>query len=131
MCSIPTDGSVLRTFVINNHVRIEKESIDSITGLQSLANLQIGIFGYSETNSNWSNGLVRENFKHALDKVWDHTKYQTSTSDWKIKPIFKPGGTATVATGRWTGRAFMSGKDPWGMGRFSYIGTRGVNKRNY
>jgi hypothetical protein len=39
--------------------------------------------------------------------------------------------TVTMATNRWSGRVSTSGKDPWGLGRFLYVGTQGkiVNKR--
>jgi len=128
MEQLPPDGTILRVLSINNKLKIEKEGTDSCRGLQKLHDNQVGVFGYSETNANWKMGKVRENFKEAMARVWDHSRMQTSTSSWKCESIGKHGGTVMAATGRWTSRVHLAGDDPWGMGRFSYIGLGGSNK---
>jgi len=129
MGPIPDDGSILRIFAINNHIKVEKSGLDTAQGMEQLHQRQVGVFGYCETNANWQLGVVKENFKEAVSRIWDSSRIQSSTSNWKCNSICKHGGTVTVATGRWTGRVFVSGKDPWGMGRFSYIGLRGRKQR--
>jgi hypothetical protein len=125
LVEIPEDGSVLRHFYQNFNIKATKDGTDTFTAFKRLKKHQAGIISLAETNSNWKNGLIRENFRNQMFKNWENCKYRTSTSNWKSNSLNKPGGTITMATNRWSGRASMSGEDPWGLGRFSYIGTEG------
>ena len=102
-----------------------RDGTDTGIVLDNMKKIQAGVISFSETNANWKLGLVRESFRTATNKTWDNSRFRTSSSDWKATSLYKPGGTVTLATGRWSGRVSISGEDPWGMGRFSYAGTTG------
>jgi hypothetical protein len=125
MVPIPEDGSVVRMFYQNHKIRPTKDGELTKEDMRRLEKKQVGFVCLTETNNNWKSGLVRENFRNAVNTIWAPCRFQTSTSDWNTNSIYKPGGTVTMATGRWSGRTSISGEDPWGMGRFSYVGTKG------
>jgi hypothetical protein len=117
LVEIPEDGSVLRHFYQNFNIKATKDGTDTFTAFKRLKKHQAGIISLAETNSNWKNGLIRENFRNQMFRNWENRKYRTSTSNWKSNSLNKPGGTVTMATNRWSGRASMSGEDPWGLGQ--------------
>jgi hypothetical protein len=125
LIEIPEDGTVLRHLYQNYHVKAARDGKDTFNAFERLKQKQAGIISLSETNMNWKNPLIRESFQTQLFKSWDNCKYHTSTSNWQSNSMHKPGGTVTMATNRWSGRAALSGADPWGLGRFSYIGMHG------
>ena len=122
---IPEDGSVARIFYQNHHLRPTKDGALIKLEMERLKQKQVAFVALSETNNNWKSGLVKECFRKAVSKTWEPAKFRSSTSDWKSNSIYKPGGTVTMATGRWSGRVSMAGQDPWRLGRFSYVGTKG------
>ena len=52
-----------------------------------------------------------------------------SSSESVTASVYKPGGTAIITDGSWSSRIIERGKDPTGLGRWSFIKIVGKNNK--
>jgi hypothetical protein len=62
---------------------------------------------------------TKTRLKAKLRKVAGQATMTTSTTNLKFKTIYKPGGTATIALNKWSGRVTETITDPSGQARWS------------
>ena len=95
--------------------------------LQDLKEHQIDIYGMVETNVCWAKieNQFRPNnrFKHAFEASKVSFSYNTHGIQHFDKR--QPGGTLTIAINSFCHRSTLTGKDPSGLGRWSWIRIQG------
>ena len=52
-----------------------------------------------------------------------------SSSELVTASVYKPGGTAIITDGSWSSRILERGKDPTGLGQWSFIKIVGKNNK--
>jgi hypothetical protein len=82
-----------------------------------------------ETNTNWKKPRLKHEYYSTLQKHFKHHRLVTATSQATAAHSYLPGGTATIVTNEWTGRLTDTGDDPRGLGRWSYIRTKGKSEQ--
>jgi len=110
-------------------LRIGFQNINDIKGPINAANeifeviedKDVDIMGLAETNINWTE-TKRQEAKVAIKIRYGQGSITTS-SGRAIKDGYLPGGTATIARGKTTGRIIAQGSDE--MGRFTWIQLKG------
>ena len=80
-----------------------------------------GIVCVSETQTSWENKLCRELMAQELRRVDQYGKITSSSSDALSASLVKPGGTAIISDGGWSSKLIDQGRDPSGLGRWSFI----------
>jgi hypothetical protein len=120
-------GNILENNKPDNHIRLYFKNINGIKNYKSweiwehacytLRSYSVDIFGVSETNIKWDTKIQGE----ARSKCQKHDAYNkvllnTSSSTDPTLNHYQPGGTATIITNKWTGRATEPIIDPSGMG---------------
>jgi hypothetical protein len=85
---------------------------------EHLNTLKIDIIGITEPNINW-NEKIRSDTKQKFQKHYQTALISTSSSTDPTKSYYQPGGTATIITNKYTGRAVRPIIDLTGMGRWS------------
>jgi hypothetical protein len=123
-------GNILDNNKPNNHVRFYFKNINGIRNYnsweiwehacQTLKSYSIDIFGVSETNIKWDTKL-RNDARTKSQKKDSYTNVLIDTSSSTDPTInsYQPGGTATIITNKWTGRAALPIHDTSGMGKWS------------
>jgi hypothetical protein len=81
--------------------------------------LEADIIGMAEINKSLQNQL-RTQWKNTAIKFFTHCKITHSESKIKFNSDYKPGGTMSIATGKWQAQITEQGKDNRGLGRWSY-----------
>jgi len=84
-----------------------------------LNKLDASIFLAQETNTKWTLSTLQQ-ITTQCHKVYTHKKIATSCSDEKSKGTFQPGGTMTLALGKWASRVIHQGRDKI-LGQWSYL----------
>ena len=87
--------------------------------IQEMTTRQVSVCGFAETNTEWQAEKTRARIKAKLRKVAGQATITTSTTNLKFKTIYKPGGTATIALKKWSGRVSETVLDSSGQGRWS------------
>jgi hypothetical protein len=59
--------------------------------------------------------------------MWKYTCAVTSHTKEDNPQEYQPGGTLAIVCNKWTSRVVEKGTDPFGLGRWTYIGLRGKN----
>lgn len=77
------------------------------------------IFGFAETNCNWSKNRVRHRIKATTSQQLSQSRLSTSQNAYVHDSDYLPGGTLTCAHGTWGGRLQTMLQDPQKMGRWS------------
>ena len=85
---------------------------------------QIATFGLAETNIEWQDNEITSRIRARTRRYHRTAKIATSTASIRFKQRYKPGGTCTVTTNKWTGRATGQVNDKSGQGRWSGIEHR-------
>jgi hypothetical protein len=125
----PVKEGELRVYFQNIHgiKPTTREWEDMITKIEQN---KIGIFGFAETNYNWTpiaERLCINKAKRALRREtgkWTNLSLNTSACSGWVGGDFQPGGTCTGAIGGWATRISCKESDPERLGRWSSIGTR-------
>jgi hypothetical protein len=86
-----------------------------------LKGLQAGAVSMIGTNVEWKHFQYRETTYQLLMKSFGGARVEFCTSDVSFGGRYKPGGTATAELGNWIHRVVVSGRDPTGYGRWSYV----------
>jgi len=96
---------------------------------QALHAYSVGVACLQETNTQWSNPILHRVRQIMAQLPTKHAKVATSSSAEVILGNYQPGGTSTIALGRWVPRARLADQDPHGLGRWSYIEFKGGDGR--
>jgi hypothetical protein len=108
---------------------MQRTASDLTFNLEAMKGLDVSLFGWAETNTNWNKPDTQREFRDssAAARVFNTGKSAFSSSDIPSESKYKPGGTPSITvTGKWCGRAEKAaGQDPSGMGRFSYMILKG------
>ena len=116
-----------RVFFQNiNGFKWNYNQLDVTNKCHQLQAIQVDSFGIAETNLDFRQFSVAQRFRTLLTHPFNkQISFHTSSS----KPVFptpwKPGGTLTALTGKWTSRVIEKGEDPSGTGTWSYVKFRG------
>ena len=112
-----------------NNFRIYSQNVNGLNagrgtgkweGILEMANTNnVSIMGLSETNTEWNNYRLTSRLKAKLRKHSNHGHMTHSTSSIKVSSYYKPGGTATIALNKWSGRITNCITDTSGQGRWS------------
>ena len=87
--------------------------------INEMTTRQVSVCGFAETNTEWHAEKTKARLKAKLRKIAGQATMTTSTTNLKFKTIYKPGGTATIALNKWSGRVLEPVIDPLGQGRWS------------
>jgi len=96
---------------------------------QALHEYSISVACLQETNIQWSHPIL-----HRIRQILSvlptrKAKLAHSSSSEVTLGNYQPGGTCTIALGRWTPRARLSEQDSHGLGRWSHIEFEGRDGR--
>jgi hypothetical protein len=83
---------------------------------ETMTRHQVALFGLTETNIEWNKYKNQLIMKSVLRKHFKQATMQTSTTTMKFADDYKPGGTCTVTTNKWTGRTLTTIADNTGQG---------------
>jgi hypothetical protein len=88
------------------------------TSCQQLITAEVDIVGFAETNIKWD--IRRHNqTSQAFKRVYKQCTISTASGSKTCVLAYQPGGTVTVATGKYTGRITKNIKDTNSMGRWT------------
>jgi hypothetical protein len=96
---------------------------------RNMAAYQVDVACLPETNADWKQPKATHECQSILRKHFKHHRLITSCSAATAAHSYLSGGTATIAANEWTGRLSESGADPRGLGRWSYIRTKGRSEK--
>jgi hypothetical protein len=122
----PVKEGELRVYFQNTHgiKSTTKEWGETIT---KIVRNKIGIFGFAETNTNWTPIIKANCLTKAKQAVIEQTGNRTnlsmstaSCSGW-LGGEYQPGGTCTCAVGGWATRITKKEEDPDKLGRWCSI----------
>ena len=117
---MPIQSTTLRLIQKNPngfHTRHNMTCTKLTNGLQDMMDLDAGVILFNETNTDWQNYDLREEYNHRIKKHWSVNRTQFSSSQARADNEYLPGGTATTILGKWVGRVLQSTEDPTNMGR--------------
>jgi hypothetical protein len=112
-----------------NGIRPSVTNTDFMFSLHLCKEIGAGAICLAETNLNWHHSQHHASFRRCLHKHWPASRYQSSVPEEIFLGDYQPGGTVTLAVDRWTSRVVLSGADPYGLGRWSYLMLRGKQDR--
>jgi hypothetical protein len=84
--------------------------------IQEMTTRQVSVCGIAETNTEWHAEKTKSTNQSKLRNITGQATMTTSTTNLKFKTIYKPGGTATIAIRKWSGRVLKEVTDPSGQG---------------
>jgi hypothetical protein len=117
---------IIRILLQNpNGVKPIPSDMDFQYSLSACHEIGGGILSLPETNTSWHHFSQISNTQNIFRKVWTTSAFQVSHGRENFHSSYKPGGTLTAVTGRWTSRVVDKGEDPFGLGRWSFITLRG------
>ena len=94
----------------------------------SLTAAEIDIIGLAETNKCWYMMEAEHTWKETAKTWWKDSKHAIAYNTLDQQPqLYQPGGVITSTINSISHRAFKSGIDPSGLGRWSWITLRGSN----
>ena len=117
---------------IGGNIRgVKPSKIDTILSpaLNRINDLDASILTLIETNVDWRDQAMKRNIRNTIKDSFIQCHSTFSTSRTSSKHLHKPGGTATFALGRWSGKVVESGADETGCGRFSWITIQGKHNK--
>jgi len=85
-------------------------SLDMLAIATGLHELHASMFLGQETNTPW-NPKNLQNVAHQCHQVYTNKKIATSSSEEKCDGTYQPGGTMTLALGKWASRVIDQGRD--------------------
>ena len=95
-------------------------------GLNTCYDHCVAFISLTETNIERRHQLNRDKLRSSLQKWWDGTAFQTSTSSIPFTQNYKPGGTVSIVCGNhWVARIIEKGEDESGLGRCTYVCLQG------
>jgi hypothetical protein len=98
-------------------------------GIQQLNTWGVGIATLVETNTQWTQ--TNKNIAQAMaQSINNQTKLSYSGSNEASDTDFQPGGTASVALGKWTGRITKRIVDSSGLERWSGFHLQGKGQKS-
>ena len=123
---IPAEDGIFRIYYQNvNGVSAKKGKSKWNKINDTMAKHNVAIFGLTETNIEWNKHRTKAIMKATIRKHFAHAIMETSTSNMKFEEDYKPGGTCTVITNKWTGQSLQTIEDTTGQGRWSGTIIRG------
>jgi len=102
-----------------------KDFVDWKAASQALAEYLVTMACLQETNLQWNMPITNQIKQIFHDLPTKQTKMATSNSTEVTPSNYQPGGTCIALMGPWISAAKISGKDPSGMGRWSFIEMEG------
>jgi len=104
---------------------LNTNSLDMTAITTELHAMNTSIFLAQKTNTVW-NPMTLQQLATQCHQVYHHKKMATSSSSEKCKGNIQPGGTLTLALGKWASRVIHQGHDKL-LGRWSYLELIGQN----
>jgi len=98
---------------------LNSQHLDMVAIAHELQQCDASIFLAQETNTPW-NPQNLATVKSQCQQVHRHKKIATSSSTDSAKGTYQPGGTLTLALGKWASRVIKWGSDD-PLGRWSYL----------
>jgi len=92
-----------------------------------LHTMNTSIFLAQETNTVWNPSTLQK-LATQCHQVYHHKKIATSGSSEKCKGTFQPGGTMTLALGKWASHMIHQGCDKL-LGHWSYLELVGQHEK--
>ena len=96
--------------------------------IQEMNTRKVRVCGFAERNFKWNKTKTTARLKAKLRNIAGKVTMTTSTTNLKFKTNYKPGGTATIALHKWSGRVMETIKDKSGQGRWSGFQLRTKDK---
>ena len=100
--------------------------------LHTMENLDVDMFGLAETNINWTPNItnylyqqLRKNVSYGSRQL----KLVSASCEDPTSTLYQPGGVCHVSLGEVSGRIGHLGKDPHGLGRWTYMTVQGQHTR--
>lgn len=122
--------NIIRVILQNpNGIKPVPSDLDLQYSLSACNEIGASIISLSETNTSWHHFSQLSNTQKIFKKIWKTSAFQVSHSSENFRSNYKPGGTLTAVTGKWTSRITTKGEDPYGLGRWSYITLRGQKNK--
>ena len=93
---------------------------------------QVDMYGLAETNITWNptiKNILFYKLRQHVSSNKNSVKLVSASCDDPTHGIYQPGGVCQVTVGKVAGRAGMSGSDPHGLGRWTYITLQGKEGR--
>ena len=108
-----------------NGINPEYNWMEWRTQMRVLQEMQVDGFSFTETNLRWTPEQTKA--ARTIGRYWfKQIRLQTSASnDPTTRKSYQPGGTCTGITNKLAGRITQQGKDPSGLGRWSYFSLEG------
>jgi hypothetical protein len=126
LLSLDKPPDCMRLLLQNPHGLDAKNNYRKIDlAAKYIAAYQFDIACLPETNADWKKYGALKACHALLRQHLRHHRLITSCSKANAAHSFLPGGTATIVANNWTGRISDSGEDPHGMGRWSFVRTKG------
>jgi len=97
---------------------------------QALASCEVDAIALQETNVSWDK-IHRQKISQILRKPTGHATTATSSSTEISTKSHQCGGTLQAIVGGWASRVVESGKDPSGLGRWSYTELQGRDNKRF
>jgi len=94
-------------------------SLDMLAIATGLQELNASLFLAQETNTPW-NPKNLQNVTQQCHQVYTNKKIATLSSQEKCDGMYQPGGTMTLALGKWASRVIDQGRDK-NLGQWSYL----------
>ena len=98
--------------------------------IQQFLKRKFDVIAVNENNVNWSKLPPDQSYQYLLRGTWDLCKsvFSHNTNDISINTI-QPGGTGIIATNKMASRFLKQGRDPSGLGRWTWMQFRGRDKQ--
>ena len=84
-------------------LHLQKTVMDLQFYMETMKNYQVGLYGWSETNTNWLNLETQMEYRERLARTFETAKSSFSTSSIPSVSNYKPGGMVTTVIGKWCG----------------------------
>jgi len=96
----------------------------------ALLQCKVDTFTLQETNVSW-NKVHQQKIQQILRKSMGHVTTVASCSTEISTTSHQRGGTLQAMVGSWVSHVVKTGKDPSGLGRWSYIEIQGCNNKQF
>lgn len=121
--------NTMRIYYQNIHGASTNSWLDWEAAAHATQKKQIDVFGYCETNLNWTRS-IHNSALQKLRKFNKLTKLITSSSQEIGLYSFQSGGVATGIQNKWIGKIVSTIEDDSGMGRWNGFRLEGSAKRS-
>jgi len=113
--------------VSKNVSTLNPQALDMTAMAVELQHSNTSVFLAQETNTAWKPAALLA-IQSQCHRVHKHSKLATSSSQDSTEARFQPGGTLTLALGKWASRVIGSGQDDI-LGRWSFLEFVGQHGR--